>query len=73
MSHSDYCQLLHCTTNSFPALTEGKPYVSNPVYRHFGHLDCFSNGVYQPACSARSGDANGSYRQSDTYETAARH
>jgi hypothetical protein len=24
MSHSDYCQLLHCTTNSSPALTEEK-------------------------------------------------
>jgi hypothetical protein len=23
MSHSDYCQLLHCTTNSSSALTEG--------------------------------------------------
>jgi hypothetical protein len=24
MSHSDYCRLLHCTTHSFPALTEEK-------------------------------------------------
>ena len=73
MSHSDYCQLLHCTTNSFPALTEGKPYVSNPVYRRFGHLDCFSIGVDQPACSAGSHDANGNYRQSHAHEIATRH
>ena len=73
MSHSDYCRLLHRTTNSFPDLTQGKPYVSTRVYRHFGHLDCLSVGVDQSARGTQSHDTDGCECQSHTHETATRH